>query len=375
MTGRDFRILSAASVLLLVVGVSAATGQIDPRTALLEEAGWNALAADQLDAAANSFRAALEADPRNARLHLGAGLAAYLQRRDGDARAALERALALDPKLDDARVALAQVQHRMGDVLTAISTLEAVVAEGPDNLEKNAARATLDRWRRELDLHTRMRQAVGSHFTVSFEGPAEEALASEALASLDRAYWRICAILGAFPSAPVSVVLYTTEQFRDITRSPPWAAAVYDGVIRVPMRGALDDGAGGGRSELDRVLAHEFTHALVRSVAARGTPTWLNEGLASVLEADDLTWAEQWASKASPPPSLHTLSSGFGRLNGAEAQRAYATSALAVRRLLEEAGGAAIMNLLRDLEAGVDFETAFLHRMQRSFADFQSRPF
>jgi len=42
------------------------------------------------------------------------------------------------------------------------------------------------------------------------------------------------------------------------------------------------------------------------------------------------------------------------------------------RRLLDEAGGAAVANLLRDLGEGIDFETAFLHRIQRSLADFES---
>ncbi len=72
--------------------------------------------------------------------------------------------------------------------------------------------------------------------------------------------------------------------------------------------------------------------------------------------------------------SLGALVSGFGRLTGDQAQIAYAASALAVRRLLEEAGGFAVANLLRDLGEGIDFETAFLHRIQRSFADFQAAP-
>jgi hypothetical protein len=47
-------------------------------------------------------------------------------------------------------------------------------------------------------------------------------------------------------------------------------------------------------------------------------------------------------------------------------------SALAARRLIDEAGGPAVTNLLRDLGSGVDFEDAFLHRIQKSLADFQA---
>jgi hypothetical protein len=263
-------------------------------------------------------------------------------------------------------VQLAQVVRRQGDYNEAIRQLEMAAVAAPDAA---AVRDTLDRWKRERELHERMRLEVGDFFTVSFEGPEDAAMAAQALESLNRAYWRICDLLGAYPPKSVPVVLYSGEQFQDITRSPKWAAAVYDGIIRVPLRGADEKG-----EDLDRVLAHEFSHALIRSIATRGLPTWLNEGLASALESEseNLEWADTVVSQVAERPPLSQLAGPFGKLNGAQAAVAYATSALAARRLLDEAGGAAITNLLRDLGAGVDFETAFLHRMRRSLDDFQA---
>jgi hypothetical protein len=211
-----------------------------------------------------------------------------------------------------------------------------------------------------------MHLAIGERFTVSFEGPAEEQLAARTLEALDRAYWRIGQMLGAtYPLSAVSVVLYTREQFRDITRSPPWAAAAYDGIIRVPMRGALDQPA-----ELDRVLAHELAHAFIRTLAASGVPTWLNEGLAAVLESDDLSWAERRLSAAGTAIPLQMLTTSFARFDGEQAALAYASSAAAVRRMFDDAGGYAIATLLRDLGDGADFETAFDRRMPRPLSEF-----
>lgn len=332
---------------------------------MLEQAGWDALKANNLPVAAATFKEAIKLDPKNASLHLGAGMAAFLLRHDAEAKVHLVQALTLDPALTPARVPLAQIARRQNDFNEAIRLLE--IAAAADTVDAVALRETLNRWTRERELHERMRLEVGDFFTVSFEGPEDAELAAKALDSLNRAYWRICDVFIAFPPKSVPVVLYTREQFRDITRSPQWAAAAYDGIIRVPMRGAGDKG-----DDLDRVLAHEFSHALIRSLATRNLPTWLNEGLASVLESDDLGWAKRTVSQAGRMPSLRRLAQPFAKLSGAEAQFAYAASAVAARRLLDDAGGAAIANLLRDLGEGVDFEAAFLHRIQKSLADFES---
>lgn len=337
--------------------------QNSPRVAMLEQAGWDALKRNDLPLAAATFKEAITLDPKNAALRVGAGMAAFLQRHDAEAKSYFEQALVLDSRLTVARLQLGMVARRQGDFQEAIRQFEIVAAEDPGNAD---VRETLDRWKRERELHERMRLEVGDFFTVSFEGPEDAELAAQALESLNKAYWRICDVFGTFPPKSVPVVLYTRDQFRDVTRSPQWAAAAYDGIIRVPMRGAGEKG-----EDLDRVLAHEFSHALIRSLAARNLPTWLNEGLASVLESDDLGWANRTVAKVGKMPSLRRLAAPFAKLSGGEAQFAYAASAVAARRLLDEAGGAAIANLLRDLGEGIDFETAFLHRIQKSLADFE----
>jgi len=347
---------------LLVVS-SAFAQTSDPRIALMERAAWDALANGQNKTAADIFRRALASDPNNAQLHVGAATAAYADRRDDDAKSELDRALSLSPKLAAANDLMGRVLHRQGHLLDAIRVYEGLAK---DPTAEKTTQTTLERWRREFDLQLQMQQTFGDRFAVSFEGPAEEAVAAKAIASLNRAVDRICAILNTFPTRTIPVVLYTTEQFTDITRAPAWAAGAYDGTIRVPMRGAIEE-----QAELDRVLAHEFTHALVHTLTASAIPTWLNEGVATALESEDLEWARRAVSRMKPVP-LSVLSRSFGRFTGGQAVLAYATSALAVQRMLDDAGGFAVANLIHDLGDGVDFDSAFARRIQRTFGDFES---
>lgn len=355
-------ILAAISVVLVLFAVPAAA-QINFEAARLERRGLEALAAGDLRTARASFEQAIEQDPDNPIFHLGVGAVAYQQQRNGDARLALTQALKLEPGLTTARALLARLRYQDGDLVRAIREMDTVVAAAPDD---TASVETLGRWRRELALHDQMQQTLSDHFTVSYEGAPEAALAVQAVEALERAYWRIGQELSLYPLRPIPVVLYTNEQFRDITRSPDWAAGVYDGTtIRVPMRGALDNAA-----ELERVLAHEFAHVLIDEVAPRNVPFWLHEGLASALEPGGVDWARQQIAQASQTLPLGMLGGSFERFTAGQAQLAYATSAVAVRRLLDEAGGIALANLLRDLGQGVPLAEAFEHRLYRPFDQF-----
>jgi len=338
--------------------------QNSPRVSMLDQQGWAAIKDGKPAAAVDLFREAIKLDPKNPMLRLGAGTAEFQQRHDAEAKALFEEALDLDSKLSIARIGLAQVIKRQGDLNEAIRQYEIAAGELGDDA---VVRDTLDRWKRERELHDRMLTTVGNFFTVQFEGAEDATMAAQALESLNKAYWRITDVFGVIPQKSIPVVLYTGAQFEDITRSPKWAAGAFDGTIRVPMAGAGEKG-----EDLDRVLSHEFTHALIRSIATRGVPTWLNEGLASVLERDSLDWATSTMAKSSKAPSLETLSTSFSKMSDAQAQMAYAASALAAKRLLDEAGGPAIANLLRDLGDGASFEDAFLHRIQKPFSEFAS---
>ncbi len=211
-------------------------------------------------------------------------------------------------------------------------------------------------------IHRDFFQSQGSHFTVLFEGPQDHQLAMRALDVLESAYFRIGSTLSTFPDRPIPVILYTEQQFRDITRAPDWAAAAYDGRIRVPLRGALTK-----PEELERVLTHELAHAVVQAIAPSGVPAWLNEGLAVFFEPSGAAWVD--ATLAATPQRLpfSRLTRTFRGLSADEAGLAYAQSGLVARYLFNEGGGSAVVAILQDLAAGRTFRAAFEQRLFLSY--------
>jgi tetratricopeptide (TPR) repeat protein len=326
-------------------------------------AGWEAIREGRTEDAAVAFADALRVQPRDPSLHVGAAIAAQLLGDTAHARESLEQALRLAPNLTIASLLLGDLLYRQSDLQGAIAVYEAARTHAPG--DKTIA-SRLARLRDEPSPERGFFQSQSAHFTVLFEGPADEELARRAVEILEDFYWRVGTALYTFPDHVITVVLYTEQQFRDITRSPAWAAAAYDGRIRIPMRGALQQAPG----ELERVLAHELTHAMIRAIAPRGVPTWLNEGLAVMFEPQGMQWAAETMAGSSARIPLDQLAGSFDQLSGNQARIAYAESADAARRLFDEVGGAGVVALLQDIARGVPLTDAFERRMLTSYSAF-----
>ena len=331
------------------------------------QTGFEALNAGRAHEALATFEDALRAAPRDSQLLLGAGAAAHALGQSDAARRYLTEALRSDPALTTASVLLGQLLYRANEVAAAIDVYERALLHAPGH---GLMRERLEAWRKEAALHERFGQKLGEHFTVLFEGPAEAALAQKAVEILEAAYWRIGAALYTYPTDVITVVLYTREQFRDVTRSPEWAGATFDGRIRVPVRGALQN-----TRDFERVLSHELTHAFVRATAVRGVPVWLNEGLAMTFDGTDVDAMAARLERTSRRLDISVLARSLDTLGNDEAALAYAQSAVAVRTLIREAGAAAVVAILTDLGRGVSFREALEHRANLPYADFVRRAF
>jgi tetratricopeptide (TPR) repeat protein len=325
--------------------------------------GMAALGAGHYGEALEVFAGAAAAHPTDPTLCTGAGLAATMLGRQDVAMAWLEHALRLDDGQVEATRVLGELYYRVGRGSDAIALYERA-------LDRRASMPLAERaeiWRREVALHAGFSETRGAHFSVLYDRSTGDAIAHEALAHLEGAYRHVGAFLDAYPSAPITVVLYTPDQFRDVARLPAWAGGAFDGRIRVPVeRGGMPP------SRFEALLTHEFVHAVVAALSGPSAPAWLNEGLAGVMEPGGAAGARSVLAATAERIPLADLHQRFAQLPPDRVPLAYAQSAHAVQRLIDLRGPAAATALLRALGDGEPFGRAFARHAGMSLEDFDS---
>jgi tetratricopeptide (TPR) repeat protein len=352
----------APTVLMLAAWVSAADARAAQDPIALARSGTSAIEDERFGDAFEAFTKAAAMEPGDASLCFGAGVAAFMLGQNEVAQSRFECALALKPNYLPAAVWLGDLHYRAGRLAEAISIYETAKQWSPNARE---LQEPLANWRKEQALQSRFHEVRTEHFTALYEAAGDEPVARDVGQRLEGAYSRVGGMLGVYPSRRITVVLYSREQFSDITRLAAWSAAAYDGRIRVPLGDAPEQS-----DELDRVLSHEFVHAVVGMIGGRTVPAWVNEGLATVLEPAGADGAEAILTRTDVRPELSKLHRSFVGFRRRDAEIAYASAAEAVRRLLDQRGAAAVVALLKDLAGGAPFASAFRQRIEMRYEDF-----
>ena len=290
---------------------------------------WAALETQDAEQAAALFNKELEQRPNDPVLHFGAAAAARALGRSSAALASLRKSIELEPDFPEAHAMLGQLAYERGDITAAIQSMERASALRP---REQSFREPLERWRRESSVHGSYLEKSAENFRILYEGGTQQSIGDRVARVLEREYSRIGRTLNTLPREPLTVVLYTNREFHDITRSPSWATGNYDGRIRIAVGGALSS------RDLDRVVTHELVHAFVATAASRRVPAWLDEGLATYLEANDVRWASHVVRNSSAILPLESLVSGFTGFDEQAALVAYAESAIAAEILCSQLG-------------------------------------
>lgn len=340
----------AMAFLATFSALAVATRLAGPSYHLVSPEAWAALERHDAERAASLFHHELQQRPNDAALHFGAASAAYALGQTGTALSSLKKAVELDPQAADALTMLGQVAYEKGDGALAIRSIERASALRPRD---SRLKDLLQRWQHESAVHTSYLEKSAGHFRILYEGGTAQSIGERVARVLETAYSSIGKTLNCYPSETLTVILYTNREFQDITRSPSWATGRYDGQIRVAVGGALSLG------ELDRVVTHEFVHAVIADIAPRRVPAWLNEGLATHFESSERGWVPATLRTAGTVAPLEDLANGFGNLDEQGALMAYAESAVAADVLCQKLG-ANIGAFLRLVGTGRSVDDALL---------------
>ena len=209
---------------------------------------------------------------------LGAGLSAQLQGKPADAREQLASALRIEPGLTAASLLLGELLYADADLQGAIQVYEQALVFAPNQPRlrpvstRGAARrpCTIDSRKRSPRISpscskVRRINSWRRAWRISSSPPIGASAAR--WGRIRNAWSRSCCTRRNS---------FATSRSR---RHGPAALTMDESACRSAERSS--------NRELQRILRHELAHAIVQSVAPRGVPQWLNEGLAVLFEKDD----------------------------------------------------------------------------------------
>jgi tetratricopeptide (TPR) repeat protein len=344
--------------------------QHDPRTTAdaYYLAGVIAMQREDTGKASGYFEHAIQARSDQPILLEWHAIALAAQGRYSEATLDLERAEALQPNSAELLRMLGSARYNADHTSAAIAAWKRAEELSPDSHTEYL----LHKAERELEVEEKSSSKETSHFTLHYKG---ERTASEfhnqILDSLENAYQDLSRQLNYTPGENIIVILYTQKQFEDITEAPSWAGALNDGKLRIPI-GGVD----AMNPELGRVLEHELTHSFIRSMARGRCPTWLNEGLAQLMEPRSAAMFSQelvplFKERKAIPFSV--LEGSFTRFAPMQAEYAYAESLAATEYLRARYGMNEILHMLQSIGTGETPEQALKQSTGFDYTVLQDR--
>jgi len=356
-----------------------ATALTETKTRLYTAVLWNNLGiqlekAGGTAASMHAFKKASSLDATSPTIQLNLAHAYWELRDPGMTQDFLEQLVAMAPNEPFPHLALAELFQERDELGEAARHLEQASARaGKDPAVQSYLRTVTAKVRGAEKSEERLTSRNSAHFTVKFNGEADQTTWAAVLEILEEAYREIGQKFGHFPSKTIVVVLHAKSSFQSATGSPIWADGLFDptlGRIQVPTQDALAD-----RAWLRRVLRHEFVHALLHDQlgpAGSAIPTWLDEGLAMQLSGDHWSDLDQTMMQNFTPIPLPALEGAWGGLSSDAATVAYLEANSAVHYLIDRFGMHRVLELLTQLKAKQALSTAMQSQLSLSYEQFQS---
>jgi tetratricopeptide (TPR) repeat protein len=349
--------------------VSASPGDAEARSELihaLNSIAWDQVTRGDLPGARSNLEEALGLDRRNSVI---VSNLAVVQLRMSNYRAAeqlLLEHLNVDRNNQEAHYLLGESYYEQEKIAEAINEWNAGLRLGPHP----AMSRSLEKAQKELQVHDQLGQLLSTHFILRYDRKvSDQQLGQQILTTLETLYSQLSTELLSRPPATIVVILYPDQTFFDITRAASWSGAVFDGKIRVPVKGLATV-----TPALRATLVHELTHAFIGALP-QDCPAWFNEGVAQLEEGDSAELLRKMLGQLRQTDRLiplRDLQKSFASLPEATADIAYAEALSLTEFLVKQHGRASIGTILGLMSQNYPFETAFTTTLRRSLQDFDS---
>lgn len=305
-----------------------------------------------MDEAVGHINRAMRLAPNDLNVLLNA---AYLHLRQSEftvAQQLLDRGAQIAPDSADVTKLLGWAYYGQNKIPEAVAAWKKSLAIRKDGDVEQA----LEKAQRDAATESDFREGETNHFRVRYSGQEEPALAKDVLSTLEQHFSDIRDTLNYTPAEPIGVILYTNQEFSDITKAPTWVGALNDGRIRIPVQGLTSVS-----SDLSRVLRHELTHSFIQQKTAGRCPTWLQEGIAQWMEGQrsaQSASALAAAFDANSGVGLQSLEPSWMNLSSHDAGMAYPWSLAVVEAMIEGRGMTDLDHLLDELKSEGSTEEA-----------------
>jgi len=222
---------------------------------------------------------------------------------------------------------------------------------------------------RDTQAQANFQQRDSGHFTLRYEGHrVPDALSNSILQTLEVHYEALAEQFNVSPRT-IPVILYTEQEFVDVTQSPSWTGAVNDGKIRIPISGISLM-----TPELSRILRHELSHTFINQVSHGKCPQWLHEGIAQVLEGRTTapfgkTLSKLYADDHEVP--MYLLEGSFMTLGKDEASVAYVQSLAVTEFIRETYGMDDLRSILQKIGQGTSTEAAIRTTLHSGYSQLE----
>lgn len=317
--------------------------------------------------AARHLNLAIGIDPENPAPLVQLGSYYLRMNMVSDAIFRLEEAIELKPGDLNAHELLGEAYYRDNDISSARAQWDYVLEMDPGRRD---LRERYEKAFREESVEYDFNRSGSRHFKISYPRNMPYPVRARVLSILESAYWELGRKFGgAYPPAPIQVIIYEAEQFSEATQLDGHVGAVYDGKIRIPLTDA--SGQFLADDEIKRRLTHEYVHVIVRHLIGEKAPWWVNEGLAETLsrgpEPQDTALLRRALAEGIEFQLADLEAHQLKALQPDALRLAYAQAHAAIGQIWSRFGQPRINQFLAEIAAGATPESALQKIFRRNY--------